>query len=182
MLRVTIPETTLFNNKTNKFIHIQETTLELEHSLISLSKWEQKWHIRFLSPSTKLTQEQSLDYIKCMTITRNVDPNVYLGIPNDVMKQITDYIQDPMTATNFSEKHGHNASHGEEVSSELIYYWMTAYQIPWEAEKWHLNRLMTLIRIANLKNQPSKKMSKSDILKQNKALNASRRARMHSKG
>lgn len=183
MLRVTIPETTLFNNKTNKFIDIPETTLDLEHSLIALSKWEAKWHVRFLSPSTKLTTEQYLDYIKCMTITRNVDPNVYLAIPQSVMNQITDYVKDPMTATNIkAHGTGHSANHGEEVSSELIYYWMTAYNIPWEAEKWHLNRLMTLIQIANEKNKPGKKMSKADILKQNHALNASRRARMHSKG
>lgn len=182
MLRVTIPATTLFNNKTGKFIEVPETTLELEHSLISVSKWEAKWHVRFLSPSTKLTQEQCIDYIKCMTITRNVNPNVYLAIDNKIIDKVVAYIKDPMTATEFKANQGGGSNHGEEVSSELIYYWMTAYNIPWEAEKWHLNRLMTLIRLAGIKNKPGKKMSKSDILKQNKALNASRRARMHSKG
>lgn len=181
MLKIKINEAEMFDNKTNRFIKIPETELILEHSLLSISKWESKWCKRFLSPSTKLTPEQNLDYIRCMTITKNVDPNVYYGLTQSNMDEIAEYISRPMTATTFNERKP-GPRNGEEVSSELIYYWMTAYSIPWEAEKWPLNRLMTLIKIANIKNQPSNKMSKADLYKHYAKTNAANRARMHSKG
>lgn len=180
MLKVVIPSAELFNQETSEFIYIKEQTLTLEHSLVSISKWESKWHIPFISDKPK-TREQTLDYIRCMTLTQNVDPIIYKLIPAKVSSQIEKYIDDPMTATWFSDdkKKGRNR---DVITSELIYYWMIACGIPFECQKWHLNRLLTLIKVCGEKNKPPKKMSKIDMLSQRAALNAKRRAALHSKG
>ena len=180
MLRIVIPECQLFNEETEEFVYTKEQTLQLEHSLVSLSKWESKWHKPFLGKDDK-TFDETIDYIKCMTLTPNVDPNIYLFLTKENIKDINDYIGDPMTATTFSEN-GPNARNREIITSELIYYWMVALNIPFECQKWHLNRLLTLIRICNIKNQPTKKRSKSEIMSRNAALNASRRKQLNSKG
>ena len=154
--------------------------MKLEHSLLSISKWESKWKKPFISKEQK-TQEEALDYIRCMTITPNVDPHLYRYIPADIFKQIEAYIDDPMTATwiNSNEKKRPN---NQIITSELIYYWMVSYRIPMECEKWHLNRLLMLIQVCDEKNKPEKKMSRREILSRNSALNAARRAKLHSKG
>lgn len=180
MLLITIPATELWDEKNCEFVKVKEQTLQLEHSLVSLSKWESKWHKPFLSKDEK-TGEEILDYIKCMTITQNVDPRAYNFLTRENMEEINRYIADPMTATTFSEKEG--GKNGREiVTSEVIYYWMVALNIPPEYQKWHLNRLMTLIRVCNIKNQPPKKRSKRDILSSNTALNAARRKQLNTKG
>lgn len=180
MLKLFIKETECFNNKTNEFHTVKEQTLVLEHSLVSISKWESKWKVPFLHTESK-TYEQVLDYVKCMTITQNVDTYVYSCLTNEHIKQIQEYIDDPMTATTFSNLEKKKGSR-EIITSELIYYWMVALQIPSEYQRWHINRLLTLIKICNIKNGPEKKMSKSDIFKRNKSLNAARRQAMNSKG
>lgn len=179
MLKISVHANELFDEKTNKFIVIPETTLELEHSLISISKWESITHKRFFS--TTMSPEEALKYIKCMTTTDDVNPNTYYGLTNDDIKLISEYINDSMTATTFTNSNKQSKS-SEQISSELIYYWMTELNIPWEAQTWHINRLLTLIKVCSLKRQPSKKMSKADTLRYYDKLNASRRARMHSKG
>lgn len=173
MLNITIPGRELFDERTSRFIQTREQKLCLEHSLVSVSKWESKWKKPFFSKEQK-TQEEIRDYIRCMTITQNVDPNVYLGLTPVHIKQIMDYMQDPMTATWFREptKKEPPSKRGSMITSELVYYWMTVANIPIECEKWHLNRLFTLIRIYNEKNAEKPKMSKAD----RKALNAQRRA------
>lgn len=178
--QIFIPESEFFNSETNEFFTVKAQTLTIKHTLVSVSKWEAKWKKPFLTKEPK-TREESLDYIKCMTLTQNVDPNVYYAIPNNVINEIQQYIDDPMTATTINNK-SNKKGRGNPITSELIYYWMTAYSIPWEAEKWHLNRLLTLIEICNIKNAPSKKMSKREIYSQNQALNAARRKAAHSNG
>ena len=180
MLRIVIPEGQLFNEETEEFVYTKEQTLQLEHSLVSLSKWESKWHKPFLGKDDK-TFDETIDYIKCMTLTPNIDPNTYLFLTKENIKDINDYIGDSMTATTFSEN-SPNTRNREIITSELIYYWMIALNIPFECQKWHLNRLLTLIRICNIKNQPSKKRSKSEIMSRNAALNAARRKQLNSKG
>lgn len=180
MLRITIPATELWDESKEEFINIKEQTLQLEHSLVSLSKWESKWCKPFLSKQEK-TQEQIIDYVRCMTITQNVNPEIYKYLSRDNLKQINDYIDAPMTATWFSEdknKKGNN----KQITSEIIYYWMIAFNIPFECQKWHLNKLMTLIRVCDIKNQPPKKRSQKEIMSRNAALNAARRKRLNSKG
>lgn len=180
MLTITVPAMEEYDDAREEFIETQEQTLSLEHSLVSISKWESKWHKPFLSKEDK-TAEETIDYIRCMTLTKNVDPNVYYAMTPDIIKQINDYIGDPMTATWFSDKQKGPKSR-EIITSELIYYWMVALQIPFECQKWHLNRLMTLIQVCSIKNQPKKKMSKKDAMNQQRALNAARRAKSGSMG
>ena len=183
-LKIEVKGTELFDEETERFIQIKPTTLNLEHSLIAISKWESKYHIPFLREDEK-TPEQLEYYIQCMTINQNVDPNVYKAITYTQQQEILDYIKDPMTATWFGDdnKPGRGRKKAPEViTSELIYYWMVALQIPSEYEKWHLNRFLTLIQVCNSYNQPPKKMSKSDIIRNNDALNAARRAAMRTRG
>ena len=180
MLQITIPAKELWDEAKEEFISTKEQTLQLEHSLISLSKWESKWHKPFLSNDIK-TEEETLDYIRCMTITQNVDPMVYKFIPINIREEIIEYINAPMTATWFNnEKHGKSSS--EQTTSELIYYWMIAQNIPFECEKWHLNRLLTLIKVCNIKNQPPRKMGKKARMSQQAALNAARRKQFNTRG
>lgn len=180
MLEITIPANELYDESTDTFIPVKEQTLRLEHSLISLSKWESKWNKVFMSKEEK-SYEETIDYIKCMTLTPNVDPIVYNCLTNENMRQINQYIEAPMTATTFTEDKTSKNSR-EIVTSELVYYWMIALNIPFECQKWHLNRLLTLIRVCNIKNQPPKKMSKNEIMSRNARLNAERKKRLNTKG
>ena len=181
MLKITIPASEQWDDSKQEFVYTKERTLELEHSLVSLSKWESKWCKPFSSRDNK-TYEETIDYIKCMTLNSNVDPNVYTCLTNENIKQINEYIEAPMTATWFSkEQHGGRSSN-EQITSELIYYWMIALGIPFECQKWHLNRLLTLIKVCNIKNQPPKKMSKREIMSRNAALNAARRKQHNTRG
>lgn len=181
MLQITVPISPEgWDEKRQEFVDPQVKTLQLEHSLVSISKWESKWHKAFLSKKDK-TEEEIFDYIKCMTLTQNVDPSVYDHLTVDNVNQIKAYIEDPMTATvintNSSDK-----SNKETVTSELIYYWMIALNIPSEYQKWHINRLLKLIEVCNVKNSPPKKRSKSDIMRSNAALNAARRKQLGTRG
>ena len=180
MLKITIPAVELYDELNNKFITRKEQTLQLEHSLVSLSKWESKWCTPFLSKKEK-TNEEIFDYVKCMTITQNVDSETYKYLTEANLKEINDYINAPMTATTFSNEKGGKASR-EIVTAELIYYWMIALNIPLKCEKWHLNRLLTLIKVCNIKNAPPKKRSKRDIMSQNAALNAARKKQLNTRG
>lgn len=180
MLKIKIPETELFNEETSEFIYIKPQTLSLEHSLVSLAKWESKWCVPFLS-TENMTIEQTLDYIKCMTLTQNVDPNVYRAINDQIIKQVSDYIALPMTATTFNERQKKTFNR-EIITAELIYYWMIALQIPVEFQKWHLNRLLTLVRVCSIKNEAPQKMSASERRAHNKKLNAARKSALHSHG
>lgn len=180
MLQITIPASELWDETKQEFIQVKEQTLKLEHSLVSLSKWESKWHKPFID-NKALTFEETIDYIRCMTITQNVDSDVYNYLTNQNMKEINDYISNPMTATTFSDNKKRKGG-DKFVTSELIYYWMIAFNIPSEYQKWHLNRLLTLIKVCNVENQPPKKMSKREIMSRNASINAANRKRMNSKG
>lgn len=181
MLTITVKAAEMFDANSNRFlVNAKDQTLTLEHSLVSISKWESKWHKPFLSDKTK-TSEESIDYIKCMTITQNVDPIIYKFLSKDNFEKINAYIEDPMTASWVNETSG-KKGRGEVITSELIYYWMIALNIPVEFQKWHLNRLLMLIKVCNAKNQPPKKMSKGEIMRRNRSLNAARRKASGSSG
>lgn len=179
---ITVPEQEFFNSETNEFYTIKSTTFKIEHSLVAISKWEAKWHVAFLDDKVEKTNEMMIDYIRCMTISQNVDPNIYYYLPQSVMKEINEYIEDPMTATTFNDLNMRHGGRGEFVTNEIIYYWMIAQNIPLECEKWHLNRLMTLIRVCSEKNKDPKKMSKRDVLNRNRALNEARKRASGSRG
>lgn len=177
-----VPEQEFFNNETQTFLYLKETTFKIEHSLVAIAKWESKWHVAFLDDKVEKTDEMIIDYIKCMTISQNVDPEIYNHLPPETIKEINDYIGDPMTATTFRDSNSGPGS-GEFITNEIVYYWMIAQNIPLECEKWHFNRLMTLIRVCSEKNNPDKKkMNQRDILKQNRALNEARKKAMNTRG
>ena len=179
MLQITIPTMNdLWDERNQQFLSIKETTIQLEHSLLSISKWESKWNKSFINTKDK-TEDELIDYIKCMTITKNVDPNIYVCLTAENIQEIVNYIHAPMTATTIRDT---GKSNHEIVTSELIYYWMISLNIPVKFEKWHLNRLITLIRVCSIKNQPAKKMSRGEIMQRNAALNAARKKRWNTKG
>lgn len=180
MLRITIPAVEQWDEVKQEFIQTKEQTLQLEHSLVSLSKWESKWNKPFLSKEAK-TNEETIDYIKCMTISHNVDPEVYNFLTTEHIEQINKYIEAPMTATTFVEDKSGRRNR-EVITAELIYYWMIALTIPFECQKWHLNRLLTLIRVCNIKNAPPKKMGKKATASHYAQLNAARRQQMNTRG
>lgn len=182
MLIITVPDAEVFDPENNEFHKIKGQTIALEHSLVSISKWESKWHKPFLYNKNSKTTEELIDYIRCMTLTQNVNPILYMALTSENMDAITKYINDPMTATWFTEDKSKKSVGQEVVTSEIIYYWMIALNVPFECQKWHINRLLTLIRVCNEKNAPKKKMSKRDILNRNRALNAARRKAAGSKG
>lgn len=179
MLTLHIAMREYWDEQKEEFVYQDEKTIQLEHSLVSLSKWESKWHKPFLTKEPK-TPEEIRDYVRFMTITQNVKPELYDRLTADHYRKINAYIDDPMTATWFSKEKSRPSR--EQVTSELIYYWMIALNVPFECQKWHLNRLLTLIKVCNVKQQPDKKMSKREILANNAALNAARRAKLHTKG
>lgn len=180
MLRIVIPEQELWDEEKQEFISRPERVLELEHSLDSLSKWESKWCKPFLSRKEK-TDEETLDYIKCMTLTQDVEPEVYDRFTVDNFRQINKYIEAPMTATTFSDDKRAKGAH-EIVTAEIMFYWMIALNIPLECQYWHLNRLLALVKVCNIKNAPAKKHSKRELISRNAALNEARRKQLNTRG
>jgi hypothetical protein len=170
----------LYDDEHNLFIDTPSYELQLEHSLVSLSKWESKWHTPFLTKGDK-TNEQTLDYVRCMTISQNINPEWYNYISRETMDKITEYIDDTMTATTFGKEINTKPSR-QIITAELIYYWMISFNIPFECQKWHLNRLLTLIKVCNINNQPAKKVTAKQRAAQNKALNEARLAKYNTTG
>ena len=179
MLTITIPSYELFNDVTQEFISEDERVIQLEHSLLSISEWESRWNKPFLSNMEK-TSNEIIDYVRCMTLTEGVPETAYLYIDNEQYKLINDYIAAPMTATTISEPPGKVSR--EIMTPELLYYYMIAANIPFECERWHLNRLLTLIRICSIKSQPEKKRPINEVMKSNAALNAARKKQFNTKG
>lgn len=179
MLKINVPSSETWDQRTEKFSTTQETTLVLRHSLVSLSKWEAEFKKPFLSDDKK-TLEETYGYIRAMS-DDPIDPAVLPVLSEENLKSINDYIEDSQTATWFSDKKRGPKSR-EVITGELIYYWMTALTLPWEAQYWHLNRLFTLIKVANEKNQPKKKMGRAEQLAQQRKLNAERLERMGTSG
>lgn len=189
MLNIDIPKGKEWDDDLQKFVSHDELHLSLEHSLISISRWESKWHKPFLDDKEK-TEEELFDYIRCMCVTQNVTIDKIKELPKEAVAQINQYINDEYTGTHFTDyrKNQKNRnSRNEIMSSERIYYSMIAYNIPFSCEKWHLSRLMTLIRVcqfeAERQDPKSKnKMSLNDIYARNRALNEQRRKAWHTKG
>lgn len=170
-----------FNSVTNEIFEAKkDTTIVLEHSLISLQKWEQKWHVPFLDKNQKKTQEQLVDYLKCMTLSKNIEDYMYYLIPAYEMKRLQAYLEDPRTATTIH--HTGRPTRTEIKTAEVIYSDMIQLGIPFECRTWHLNSLLMLIQVCAEKQKPEKKMSNSQIFAQNRALNKLRRAALHTKG
>lgn len=170
----------LFDEETSTFITVGGTTLELEHSLVSLSKWESKHKVPFLSPKDKTT-EQVIDYIKFMILNEDYDESIINHLTQEHLTQINAYIDSPESATTFGNSR-QQGGRSETITSELIYYWMIAFNIPFECQHWHLNRLFSLIRICNIKNSKPTKMSQKEVAARNRELNAQRKAALNTSG
>lgn len=182
MLQITIPASEYYNDKTGEFITVKSQTLSLEHSLVSISKWESKWHKPFLSSNYSKTNEEIIDYVRCMTLTQNVDPRVYNNLTEELFIKINNYCDDSMTATWFSDDNKPTKKSNEVLTSELIYYYMFCNNIPMECQKWHINRLITLIRVCSIKNAPPKKMSQQELRARQRKMNNARRKKLHTTG
>lgn len=181
MLPITVPKGEYWDEEKEEFVFTNGGLLKLEHSLISISKWESKWNVPFFE--TEKTDEQILDYIRCMTLNPDaVDPELYTHLSRQNVLDINDYIAAPMTATKISSSINDKKTSGEFITSELIYYWMIAYNIPVEFQKWHINRLLMLIRVCSEKNKPPKKMSRRQIAEINRARNEARKAKYKTRG
>lgn len=180
MLKIVIPEREFFDENKNEFVYTKPQEVTLEHSLISISKWESKWHKPFLDEKHKKTDEEFIDYVRCMSLT-NLPDEVFDNISESNKNAILIYISDSMSATWFA-KESEPPPSSKIITSEVIYSWMIQNEIPFECQKWHLNRLLTLIKVCSLENMPAKKMSPMSILSQNASLNKMRRAALHSKG
>lgn len=179
MLEFELKETEFWDPVLEEFVVVEPQTLELEHSLYSISKWEEKTKKPFLTADEK-TLDDLILYVQCMALPKKIDSTVARLVLTKHSQEFQQYLEDPMTATTFHED---NSRHNREiVTAELVYYWMTAAQIPFETQYWHINKLMTLIRIAGIKSQPPKKMGKHGTMKSNAAINAARRAKLGSAG
>ena len=180
MLKIVVPGIELFDDESQEFVTQNDFTLELEHSLVSLSKWESIYEKPFLGEGEKTTDEV-VGYVKAMTLTPEVPEEIFYKLSEENVAKINEYIDAKMSATWFSEQPGAPKTR-EVITSEVIYYWMIAFQIPFECETWHLNRLFTLIRVCNIKQAKPEKMSRAEIAARNRELNAQRKAQFGTKG
>lgn len=181
MITITVPGVELYNEETEEFVTSPSDKVTMEYSLMSIAKWESKWHVPFLGKGGK-TREMTIDFFRCMTIGTPKDPNVYLHFTSDNIKEISEYINDSMTAAKFIENDQNKQHTRQTITAELMYYKMFTYGIPIECEKWHFMRLMALIKEFDRRNAPPKKMGAREIAAQHRSLNAKRRAAMHTKG
>ena len=179
MLKLVVPDQELYDDGKSEFIIVKGQTIQVEHSLVSISKWESKWNKPFLTKEEK-TIEETIDYVRCMCLTQNVSDEVFNNLTNENINQISRYIAAPMTATKLNDSA--KGSPGEIKTSEVLYSLMISYNIPFECQKWHLNRLLTLIRVCSYHNSPPKKMSKSEIMNRNRELNNQRRQKYNTNG
>lgn len=180
MLRIVIDGDELFDEETNTFEMVDSVVLDLEHSLLSLSKWESKYEKAFLAPTEK-TPEEVLNYLKMMIVSPNVDPDVLNKCSQANIDEIQAYIDSTQSATTFGQMPERRGP-GETITSELIYYWMVSFNIPFECQEWHLNRLFALVRICNIKNSKQKKMPRHEVAQRNRELNARRKAELGTTG
>ena len=180
MLEILVPENEFYQASQNRFITIPSCVLTLEHSLISIAKWESKWHLPYLSSAVKRTSAQELDYIRCMSVGPVKNDFIFSALSPDNLEQIRNYIDDTMTATTFSKTQP--SRNRQIVTAEVLYARMFANNIPMECQKWHLNRLLTLIRVCDTMNNPPTKMSKKQTAARYAEQNALRRAQHNTKG
>lgn len=179
-IEIVVPTQETWDSEKEEFVYVKGQTIRMKHSLLSISKWEMKWKKPFLKPGYNMTEEETIDYYKCMTITPNVDPNIYYCIPVPERLRIKQYIEDPMSA--YKPRNRKRPPSRAAIVSERIYYWMTSNNIPHSYEKWHLNRLLNLLDIASEESGPQEKLSTAEVFRRNHDLNQARRRALGSRG
>lgn len=179
MLTITVPKQEMWDEIKEEFVYQDEVTLHLEHSLVAISKWESAWHKRFFSNEEK-SDEEIVDYIKCMTLDEDIPSDVYYRISDENFKEINDYLGDPMTATVLPKTR--DTGKKENLSAELIYYYMFSCGIPEECSRWHIARLVTLLGVYGVKNAPKKRRSRADLTASHRAINEANRRKFNTKG
>lgn len=180
MLTIQIVLNEGFDNDKQEFVVLESFPLLLEHSLVSLSKWESRYCKPFLGQEEK-TLEETLGYIEAMVLNPEFPPEVLSKLSKINFTQINEYINAKQTATWFNDPPNQRPSR-EIITNEVIYYWMIALGVPMECQHWHLNRLLTLIKVCNVKNTPPKKMGRKEQANMQRQLNAERKARLQSRG
>lgn len=181
MLTIVVEPVELFDDEKQQFLTTEALTFDLEHSLVSLSKWESIWEKPFLGPDDKTTEE-TFSYIECMCLTEGIPPETFRMLSAKNVQLVNEYVNKKMTATWFNKKQAGPPSRRETITAEVIYYWMVAQSIPIETEAWHLNRLLTLIQVTSEKNAPKKKMSRREAAQQQRMLNQQRQAKFNTQG
>lgn len=183
MLKLTIGSDELYDEEKSEFIIKDGFTIHLEHSLLAISVWEQRFCKPFLGRGEK-TKEETLGYVEAMILDEDYPDDVLDRMTPHHLSKVNDYVDSPATATTFSDLADKKPSRGpsQVITSELIYYWMASANVPFECERWHLNRLFALLRIFDVKNSKQKKMSRSEIASRNRALNEQRKAQLNTRG
>lgn len=182
MLKLIVPSEEYYDEETNTFSQTKDYVLQLEHSLVSISKWESKWKKPYISKAKKTYQERC-DYVRCMTITQNIPPHVYRNLTEAALARVDLYMADPMSATTIRSIKGKGGGGSSSITSETVYYWMIQYGIPFSCEKWNFNRLMALINICGRKvSNQGKKPNGKHLMQQMYDLNEKRKAQFHTKG
>ena len=182
-LHLTVPEQEYYDERTNTFLNLKEISVRLKHSLISISKWEAKYKKQFLDGMHQKTTEETIDYIRFMTITQNVDPTFYSRLSRAQLKMVNDYISESMYGTTINEKNEKRGAYSKPVSAEEIYYWMIEYNIPPEYAKWHFSRLLMLIRVCGIKKSAAAKNGKKNGKRPDyRAINNARKNKHHTRG
>lgn len=170
-LTIHIPETELWDETREVFVHVKEQTLTLEYSLVNVSKWESRWQKIFLSPEEK-TEEQKRDFVYCMICNENTDPNVIYAFTEEDFKKVDRYISTSQSAAIIPEEKTNEPKSNELLSTDLIYYYLAQMQVPYiPTQDWHLSRVMSLIRIGSFKNKPEKKLNKQEAVAQVESIN-----------
>lgn len=178
----------LFDEETNTFLHPVGKKLHLEHSLLSISKWEAEWEIPFLN--TDKTSEQSLSYIKCCVLDDDFDELLLNTLSDKNILDFNAYLSKGMTAkkiidlrSSLSQKRkSRRPASQKALTSEDIYYSMIQFHVWKECEEWPLQRLLSLLQLCSLKSNSTGEMSKSDQAKFYREENARRKAKYHTNG
>lgn len=178
MLEIHIPELEFYDESNNEFFTRKPLDVSLAHSLISISKWEGIWKKAYFPSSYQEGLQgglEELSYVECMIIGKTPS-YVPMYLLQNHKRELHEYINDTQTATTLHQL-GPRKGVTPTITSELIYYWMIKFGIPFECQRWHVSRLLALIEVCNNKeNAKGNKMNPVDSARYRYELNKKRLA------